>query len=68
MQNYTLNNYLTDYQFNPDATDKEIMLIAEECSKLNFRAKPSTIKNIVNNIKCSEHIKTSTISSLTYLN
>jgi len=44
MQNYTLNSYLTDYQFNPNASDDEIMRIADEGEKLGTKIYNKTIE------------------------
>lgn len=43
MQNYTLTSYLTDYKFNPNATDDEIMRIANEGEKLGAKIYNKTI-------------------------
>ena len=48
MHNYTLNNYLTDYQFNPQASDEEIMQVAAECEHINYKANKTIIDFIVN--------------------
>lgn len=47
MQNYTLNSYLTDYQFNPNATDDEIMKVANEGEKLGTKIYNRTIEYII---------------------
>ncbi len=39
MQYSTLNNYLTDYQFNPNASDIEIMQIAEASLALKIKSR-----------------------------
>lgn len=46
MQNYTINNYLTDYHFNPDASDDEIMRIADKGEKLGAKIYNKTIEYI----------------------
>ncbi len=46
MQNYTLNTYLIDYQFNPNASDDEIMQIATEGAKLGAKIYTKTIEYI----------------------
>lgn len=48
MRDYTLNQYLTDYQFNEQASDQEIMLVAIDSEQFNYKANKNSVDFILN--------------------
>lgn len=65
MQNYTLNSSLTDYQFNPNVSDDEIMKIANEGEKLGAKIYNKTIE-FINRFSDSIEVNQSENFNLSY--
>lgn len=66
LNNYTIQNYLTDYSFDPDATDDEIMFVAKAASeKYQFLAREQSINHILSYSASLEVSKNKT-STLVY--
>ncbi len=68
MHNYTLNNLLTNYQFNPDASDEEIMLIALESKDLAFDIYSDTMNYIIRYSNAMESSRSKTVEMAFHLN
>jgi len=66
-KNTTLENF-TNYQFNFNATDEEIMLIAIQSEALGFKAKNETLNYITNYALSQEYRKSKTMSLVYNLN
>ncbi len=68
MQDYTINNYLTDYKFNPNASDDEIMNIAEIGENLGAKIYNTTIEYINRFSESIENRKSESINFTYSLN
>ena len=66
-RNTTLEN-LTNYQFNFNATDEEIMLIATQSEALGFKANKETLNYITNYALSQEYRKSKTMNLVYNLN
>jgi hypothetical protein len=66
-RNTTLEN-LTNYQFNINATDEEIMLIAKQSETLGFIARKETVDYITNYSLLHEYRKSKTMNLVYNLN
>ena len=67
-RNTTLENYLTNYQFKIHASDKEIMLIAEQSQALNIKTDKEILNNITNYSLSQQYRKSKTMNLVYNLN
>jgi len=66
-RNTTLEN-LTNYQFNINATDEEIMIIAKQSEAFGFKANNETLNYISNYALSHEYRKSKTMDLVYNLN
>ena len=67
-KSYTLSNYKTPIDFNPDATDEEIMRIANMAAESKYKADNTIISNILQYASSFEFIGNSNSSQKIFLN